>query len=885
MNFIYSNPTLRIAGILLFFLLPLSLSAQQNAVQTAQQKTKIILQSSERSKIITKTDITYLRKPVFKQDNAILTCDSAVFYTSKNYFEAFNNVHINQADTINIYSDYLTYDGNAKLAHLTSNVRLLDRTSVLTTNVLDYAMAPKVGTYVSGGKIVNKDATITSKNGYYFANSRDAYFRYNVLVVTEQSTIKSDTLRYNTLTNWAYFYGPTNIREKDGGNLYTENGAYNTKTTYAYFGKNNLYTSGSKSLKGDSLYYDGRAGYGKAVRNIVFKDTIDKMLMHGQLGYYYKKDQRTLVTKNAYAGMGTSDSILVKEVKRPDSLWLGADTLETQMVLQKTLKLIKGPVIKKDNELGEESREGSKVGSKKAKPGDPKKPVVPAAGNGKNPKAPPLKVILTAKDSVKRDSMLKAKVPIQKIDSIFRKAAELKAQDTLQKKAAIAKIDAVIKKGIPVLSKETLKADSLKSGLKADPTVKKAAPPKTAPDVKTTDPALKTDTAKIKTAIAKDKTDTSKVKSDAIKVKTDTAKIKTGIKPVIKKTTKDSLPFNPADTVLTRIIKAYHHVNVFKSNMQAKADSLFYTSADSTLRWYKNPIIWSQNSQQTGDTIYLQLRNKKINSVQVISSAFAVNVDPVDSAKFNQIKGKMITGFFKDGTLNSMYVDGNAESVYFTKTDDGKKYDKMNQTISSRIKVNFRKSEISDVVPIKDVEGATTPVADIKQDVILTGFIWKPELRPRSKRDITNPKPVAKPKAAAKATGKPVVKTGAKPGVKTPGKPAAKDLKDAAIDAISEQLPGGAGSILKKAAKDIDPQMLKKAADSVNLKKNTDIPGLKKSADSLKNKVDSLKKKINPLEIIQKVPPKIADTIQKIVPPLLKKVDSLTKQPVPLKKQ
>lgn len=873
MNSIYSNLPLRITGILLFFFFPLSLSAQQNAMQTAQQRTKIILQSSERSKIITKTDITYLRKPVFKQDNAILTCDSAVFYTAKNYFEAFNNVHINQADTINIYSDFLTYDGNAKLAHLTSNVRLLDRTSVLTTNVLDYAMAPKVGTYVSGGKIVNKDATITSKNGYYFANSRDAYFRYNVLVVTEQSTIKSDTLRYNTLTNWAYFYGPTNIREKDGGNLYTENGAYNTKTTYAYFGKNNLYTSGSKSLKGDSLYYDGRAGYGKAVRNIVFKDTIDKMLMHGQLGYYYKKDQRTLVTKNAYAGMGTSDSILVKEVKRPDSLWLGADTLETQMVLQKTLKLIKGPVIKKDNELGEESREGSKVGSKKAKPADPKKPGVPVAGNGKNPKAPPLKLILTAKDSVKRDSMLKAKVPIQKIDSIFRKAAELKALDTLQKKAAIAKIDAVIKNGIPVLSKETLKADSLKSGLKADPTVKKVSPPKPAPAVKTTDPVLTIDTAKIKTGITKVKTDTAKLKSDGIKIKTDTAKIKTGVKPVIKKTTKDSLPFNPADTVLTRSIKAYHHVNVFKSNMQAKADSLFYTSADSTLRWYKNPIIWSQNSQQTGDTIYLQLRNKKINSIQVISSAFAVNVDPVDSAKFNQIKGKMITGFFKDGTLNSMYVDGNAESVYFTKTDDGKKYDKMNQTISSRIKVNFRKNEISDVVPIKDVEGATTPVADIKQDVILTGFIWKPELRPRSKRDITNPKIVAKPKAATK----PVVKAGAKPGVKTPGKPVTKDLKDAAIDALTDQLPGGAGAIIRKAAKDVDPKILKNAADSLNLKKNN-IPALKKSADSLKNK-------INPLEVIQKVPPKIADTIQKIVPPLLKKADSLSKQPVLLKKQ
>jgi len=832
MDALYSNLIIRTAVILLLFIFPQSLSAQQQVIQTAQQRTKIILQSSERSKIITKTDITYLRKPVFKQDNAILTCDSAVFYTAKNYFEAFNNVHINQADTINIYSDFLTYDGNAKLAHLTSNVRLLDRTSVLTTNVLDYAMGPKVGTYVSGGKIVNKDAIITSKNGYYFANSRDAYFRYNVLVVTDQSTIKSDTLRYNTFSNWAYFYGPTNIKEKDGGNLYTENGAYNTKTTYAYFGKNNLYTSGSKSLKGDSLYYDGRAGYGKAVRNIIFKDTIDKMLMHGQLGFYFKKDQRTLVTKNAYAGIGTSDSIMVKNVKRADTLWLGADTLETQMVLQKKLKLIKGPVIKKDNELGEEDREGSKVGSKK-KDGDTKKTAGPAAVNGKNPKAPADdkknpkntgKPVLSGKDSLKRDSLLKNKPDSAKIT------------DTLKKKNNILKgIDSVIKKDIPILKGDSLKTHNLK-----------------------TSSVLKTDTAKIKVDVAKIKTDTSKTKIDTIK-------IKTGAKTVIKKTTKDSLPFNPADTVLTRSIKAYHHVNVFKTNMQAKADSLFYTSADSTLRWYKNPIIWSQNSQQTGDTIYLQLRNKKINSVQVLSNAFAVNVD-TDSAKFNQIKGKMITGFFNDGALKSMYVDGNAESVYFTKTDDGKKYDKMNQTISSRIKVNFKKNEIDEVVPIKDVEGATTPVADIKQDVILTGFIWKPELRPRSKRDITNPKIIAKPKAGAKTTGK----------------PAAKAPKDGIIDAITDQVPGAEG-IIKKAVKGVDSLSMKKATDSLNLKKNTDL--LKKNTDSLKKKVDSLKKDVNPLQLIEKVPPKIADTVKKILPVLIKKADSLSKQPVPLKKQ
>jgi lipopolysaccharide export system protein LptA len=802
-------------GLFLLFSLPFCLSAQQ--------KTKIILQSSERSRIITKTDITYLRKPVFRQDNAILTCDSAVFYTAKNYFEAYNNVHINQADTINIYSDFLTYDGNAKLAHLTSNVRLVDKSSVLTTNILDYSMVPKVGTYVEGGKIVNKDATITSKNGYYFANSRDAYFRYNVLVVTEQSTIKSDTLRYNTFSNWAYFYGPTNIKEKDGGNLYTENGAYNTKTRYAYFGKNNLYTSGSRSMKGDSLYYDGIAGYGRAVRNIIFRDTVDKMLMRGQLGYYYKADQRTLVTKNAYAGMGTNDSVTVKDVKKPDSLWLGADTLETQMVLQKSLKLIKGPVIKKDNELGEEDRESKMNGVTKKSAATTKKtgvPVSPGNKTGQKPdekKKPATNVKPAppgAKDSLKNDSLLKDKIPPKKQDSLVRGSS-----------VTINKVDSTLKTPVSGLKKDTISPISI-SKIKKD--------------------SLKTDSLKLPPGMKKSVTELKD-------------KVQLGLKkPVVKK---DSLPFNPLDTVRTRSIKAYRHVNVFKSNMQAKADSLFYTSADSTLRWYRNPIIWSQGSQQTGDTIYLQLRNKKINSVQIIQNAFAVNVDPIDTTKFNQIKGKLITGFFKDGKLNTMYVDGNAESVYFTKTDDGKKYEKMNQTVSSRIKIVFRNNEIGDVVPIKNVEGATTPVIDIKQDVLLTGFIWKPELRPRSKRDVTNPRIIAAAKkTTVKAAAKDLAK-GAKTTMdkasKTTGKPKASDPK----------IPTAKGSV-KQLGPNIQP-------GTINLPGATNLPGT----------IKQLTKAADSLHLQDKIPARLVDTAGKALPGLLKKADSLSKLPVLLKKQ
>jgi lipopolysaccharide assembly outer membrane protein LptD (OstA) len=133
-------------------------------------------------------------KPVFKQDNATLVCDSAYFYLTRNSFEAFGNVHINQADTINIYSDNLNYDGNTKTAVLTNNVKLTDNQAILTTNNLVYNLGTKIGQYQNGGKIVNGANTLTSQNGFYFTENKDAFFRYNVEVRSPDVLIKSDIL-------------------------------------------------------------------------------------------------------------------------------------------------------------------------------------------------------------------------------------------------------------------------------------------------------------------------------------------------------------------------------------------------------------------------------------------------------------------------------------------------------------------------------------------------------------------------------------------------------------------------------------------------------------------------------------------------------------------
>jgi hypothetical protein len=688
----------KLCFFLLFLLFP--------SILFAQQRTKIILQSSSVMNVDTKANVTHLKNPVFLHDNTLLSCDSANLYSERNYFEAFKNVHINQGDTINVYSDFLTYDGNTKNAHLTGKVRLEDRSpTTLTTNLLDYNTGTKIGQYYDGGKIVNKDVTLTSKRGWYFAGSKDAFFRYNVVAVTPQSTIKSDTLRYNTGTNWTYFYGPTNIKGKDD-NLYTENGMYNTSTENAYFGKKNLYTQASKSLKGDSLYYYGKRGYGRAVKNITFKDTEDNTLLRGQLGEYYKVDERVVVTQNAYFGMGTKDSITVGQKKMPDTLWLGADTLETQKVLQKTLKILARPMVKKNNEVGEDD-EKAKAEKEKEK-------------------------TEARKQAAEEQRTKKAIIPVidKKLSKKERKLAEQKAKDLKNNPPTQKQLDS-IKLKIDSIKTDSLKTDSLKKLV-----------------------------VLAKAQAKKDSVSTAKKTTPKTTDKKQATTTLTAAKPGVKNTTKkDSVvAFNPADTVTTRVIKAFHNVRVFKSNMQAKADSLFYTAADSALRWYKNPMLWSEGTQQTGDTIHVFFRNNKIHSFQVLQNGFIVNVE-TDSTKFNQVKGKLITGFFVNGNVKNVYVDGNAESIYYNRNAKGQ-YENMSQSVSGRINFKFNEKELTDIVYIKGDEGVTHPIEQLPKETLLTGFIWKPELRPVSKADIIKGLPKKKAPAKAKpTTTKPVTKS------------------------------------------------------------------------------------------------------------------------------
>ncbi|MCK4664079.1 MAG: organic solvent tolerance protein OstA [Bacteroidales bacterium] len=255
----------------------------------------------------------------FKQDNVIMTCDSAYFYSNKNNFDAFSNVHVKQDTSLDIYSDFLRHKGDIKIAEFRNNITLKDDDLTLKTDSLNYNLNDNSGYYFAGGIIIDSSSTLESEYGYYEPNQKLFFFKDSVKVWNEKYTIYTDTLKYNTQTEVVYFFGPTRIIN-DTNFLYCENGWYNTKTDISQFNENAYYKNKVQVLKGDSLYYDRQNGIGRAFINVELIDSVENIILKGNYGEYFEEPERALIV----------DSALFIQISGEDTLFLHADTLRSK---------------------------------------------------------------------------------------------------------------------------------------------------------------------------------------------------------------------------------------------------------------------------------------------------------------------------------------------------------------------------------------------------------------------------------------------------------------------------------------------------------------------------------------------------------------------------
>jgi lipopolysaccharide assembly outer membrane protein LptD (OstA) len=185
-----------------------ALYAQQQTTDTSQVE---ILNSANLNwkRIDATTEVEILSGDVrLRQGNTYFYCDSCIINNALHLFEAFGRVHIKE-DTTDVYSDYLRYLTNTKMAYLTGVVKLSDGHATLTTTSLDYDVANKIGVYHNGGRLVNKKSVLTSLEGTYYTDLRDIYFKHNVELKDPAYYLKTDSLLYNTETQIARFIAET----------------------------------------------------------------------------------------------------------------------------------------------------------------------------------------------------------------------------------------------------------------------------------------------------------------------------------------------------------------------------------------------------------------------------------------------------------------------------------------------------------------------------------------------------------------------------------------------------------------------------------------------------------------------------------------------------
>ena len=492
------------------------------------------------------------------------TCDSVVINKRLNTFEAFGNVHINQADSVFTSSQYLKYVGNDRIAYLKKNVKLTDKKGTLLTNELEYDLKTGIAKYVNGGKVINGKTILTSNEGTYYEDTKDVLFRYKVDMVDPKYKIKADSLLYNMQFDKVTFIGPTVVTTKEG-KIFTTQGTYDLRIGNAFFGNRTLIKDSSgRTYQANSMAMDEKSGISQLEGNGIVKDSANSFILTGNEIYFNKKNNSMLATKKP---------VMIFWDKR-DTTYVSGDTLFSGF----TKKVFVEDIIPQNDSV----------------------PIVPIA-IGRTDSS---KNILAKNDSSKLERVRKTKI----------------------------------------------------------------------------------------------------------------------------------ISTNKADTSI-RYFLAYHHVKIFNDSLQSVSDSLFYSGADSVFRLFYDPVIWSGNSQVTGDTIFLFTKNKKAERVYVFENGMIAN--KINESYYNQIAGRTINGYFKNGVIDYIRAKGSpAESIYYLRDKDSA-FTGMNHADGSVIDMYFIKQELNKVKFLNDVHGKLYPMRQIPQDAkYLKNFNWLEKRRPKNKLEL-----------------------------------------------------------------------------------------------------------------------------------------------------
>ena len=206
----------------------------------------------------------------------------------------------------------------------------------------------------------------------------------------------------------------------------------------------------------------------------------------------------------------------------------------------------------------------------------------------------------------------------------------------------------------------------------------------------------------------------------------------------------DTSDFGRLDTlvVVSKMMEAYRDssqryvardsVMIVRNEIAAVCDQGIYWPQDGLLVLTKQPIVWYDENQISGDSIAVRLENHRLRSVFVEGRAMAVSrSDSALAQRFDQLTGRTLMIYFGQSNIERIVAERQSISLYYlfdNKTPNG-----ANKSSGDRIVVEFTDGQVDQISVSGGVQGQYLPEPILigrERTYDLSGFQWYSQ-RPR----------------------------------------------------------------------------------------------------------------------------------------------------------
>ena len=564
-------------------------------------------------------------------------------------------------------------------------------------------------------RLSQEGTELTSEKLDYYVNDNLAQFRGGVVQLRdkENNILRTHFLDYNTADSVAVFSKGASMKDKDGQIIESMDGTYSSKAKLFTFEKDvNMFTD-SVFIKTQALDYHTDSQ--KAVFRTYIDFWKDDNMLSASSGWYERNDEIFFFTGDVH---GTTDkqetwcdslyfyripnNVLMKgSIQLQDSLHnttavsrylFYEDSLSTV-----TLRKEAAVAIVTEDELSQKD------------------------------------TLYFGADTLVYYTLRHCDIPKSELANSTARISEIMTDPVgeYRKKAA----EAAAKAQAEALEK----AAGTRPGLKPEAASKKQ--PK-APEDGVSAPADSVAAPKDSIGVAADSlgvaADSVKVALDSLNVAVDSL----GMAADSAKVALDSLNVTAdsvsvaVDTTKYGFAFARGIVKIFRRDIQVRCDSMHYSDLDSIARFYKDPVIWNEESRQYySDSLAVLIRKGRVDRASLMSNAFVVTQE--DSLLYDQIKSAEIMAFFDStSALRRFDALGGATAVFFLREND--RLATVNKVESKMLSGNFVNGNIDRIYYYDSPKNDAYPVVQFpQQERYLKGFRWIPELRPTGKQDIT----------------------------------------------------------------------------------------------------------------------------------------------------